>query len=74
MPFSLATRLWDTYLAEGSRLKGFLIYVAAAFLLSWSGPLRTMDFQVIQVFSNVSGSQSSSTYGCHDAGTVWVVE
>ena len=46
MPFSLATRLWDTYLAEGSRLKGFLIYVAAAFLLSWSGPLRTMDFQV----------------------------
>ena len=46
VPFSLATRLWDTYLAEGSRLKGFLIYVAAAFLLSWSRPLRTMDFQV----------------------------
>ena len=46
VPFALATRLWDTYLAEGGRLKGFLIYVAAAFLLSWSGPLRTMDFQV----------------------------
>lgn len=46
MPFGLAMRLWDTYLAEGSRLKGFLIYLAAAFLLSWSGPLRTMDFQV----------------------------
>lgn len=50
VPFSLATRLWDTYLAEGSRLKGFLIYVAAAFLLSWSGPLRTMDFQEIVLF------------------------
>ena len=46
VPFKLANRLWDTYLAEGGRLKGFLLYVAAAFLLSWSGPLRTMDFQV----------------------------
>lgn len=52
VPFGLATRLWDTYLAEGSRLKGFLIYVAAAFLLSWSGPLRTMDFQVGQLPSS----------------------
>jgi TBC1 domain family member 2 len=62
VPFSLATRLWDTYLAEGSRLKGFLIYVAAAFLLSWSGPLRTMDFQVyinIAVFQPCSANVMS---------------
>jgi Rab-GTPase-TBC domain len=71
VPFSLATRLWDTYLAEGSRLKGFLIYVAAAFLLSWSGPLRTMDFQVhIDTFL----FQPCSTHSCHDASTVRVPE
>lgn len=46
VPFNLAARLWDTYLAEGGRLKSFLIYIAAAFLLSWSEDLRRMDFQV----------------------------
>ncbi len=46
VPFGLAARLWDTYLAEGGRLKSFLVYVAAAFLLSWSPDLRQMEFQV----------------------------
>ena len=45
VPFGLAARLWDTYLAEGGRLKNFLIYVAAAFLLSWSAELKNKDFQ-----------------------------
>jgi len=50
VPFNLAARLWDTYLAEGGRLKSFLIYIAAAFLLSWSEDLRRMDFQEIVLF------------------------
>lgn len=50
VPFPLAARLWDTYLAEGSRLKGFLVYIAAAFLLSWSSHLLTMSFQDIVMF------------------------
>lgn len=59
VPFGLAMRLWDTYLSEGGRLKGFLIYVAAAFLLSWSGPLRTMDFQVLAHASHTCSDTSS---------------
>lgn len=45
MPFLLGLRLWDTYLAEGARMKEFLKYVLAAFLLAWSGQLAAMDFQ-----------------------------
>lgn len=40
VPFELAPRLWDTYLAEGPRLKEYLIYVLAAFLLTWKETLR----------------------------------
>lgn len=39
-------RLWDTYLAEGVRMKEYLTYVLAAFLLTWSSDLKHMDFQV----------------------------
>ncbi|KAK9804775.1 hypothetical protein WJX72_004752 [[Myrmecia] bisecta] len=50
LPFGLATRLWDTYLAEGSRMRDFLIYVFAAFLLSWSAELKAMEFQEMILF------------------------
>lgn len=46
LPFQLAVRLWDTYLAEGPRMKEFLIYVLASFVLSWSAELSRMEFQV----------------------------
>ena len=46
IPFTLAIRLWDTYLAEGARMRDFLTYVLAAFLLTWAPQLRGMDFQV----------------------------
>ena len=46
LPFPLAVRLWDTYLAEGPRMKEFLIYVLASFVLSWSAELSRMEFQV----------------------------
>lgn len=46
VPFLLSLRLWDTYLAEGPRMKDFLKYVLAAFLLYWSAQLSKMDFQV----------------------------
>ena len=46
IPFQLGLRLWDTYLAEGARMKEFLIYVLAAFLLTWEKELKQMDFQV----------------------------
>eukprot|EP00884_Botryococcus_braunii_P016775 jgi/Botrbrau1/3781/Bobra.0183s0016.1 len=50
VPFPAALRLWDTYLAEGARMKDFLIYVAAAFLLSWSSEIRRLDFQELVLF------------------------
>lgn len=53
LPFGLAMRLWDTYLAEGPRMKEFLIYVLAAFLITWSSTLRTMDFQDAIMFLQV---------------------
>ncbi|CAL5224636.1 g7354 [Coccomyxa viridis] len=34
IPFKLAIRLWDTYLAEGTHMREFLTYVLAAFLLT----------------------------------------
>ena len=46
IPFQLGLRLWDTYLAEGPRMKEFLIYGLAAFLLTWDKELKQMDFQV----------------------------
>lgn len=46
VPFMLSLRLWDTYLAEGPRMKEFLKYLLAAFLLYWSAQLSSMDFQV----------------------------
>ena len=49
VPFHLGFRLWDTYLAEGPRMKEFLVYVLASFLLQWSRPLASMDFQVQQL-------------------------
>ena len=51
IPFHLGLRLWDTYLAEGPRMKEFLIYVLAAFLLTWEKDLKQMDFQVSNAIS-----------------------
>lgn len=45
VPFPMAIRLWDTYLAEGPQLREFLTYVLAAFFLHWSDQLKGMDFQ-----------------------------
>jgi hypothetical protein len=50
IPFLLGIRLWDTYLAEGPRMKELLIYVCAAFLLSWRSQLQGLEFQDIMLF------------------------
>jgi hypothetical protein len=50
VPFSVAIRLWDTYLAEGMRFSEFLPYACAAFLLNWSKELQRMDFQDMLLF------------------------
>lgn len=50
MPFPLALRLWDTYLAEGGRFSDFLVYVCVAFLLNWSDQLKQMEFQDLIIF------------------------
>ncbi|CAK0787611.1 hypothetical protein CVIRNUC_010833 [Coccomyxa viridis] len=50
IPFQLAIRLWDTYLAEGTRMRDFLTYVLAAFLLTWSSQLKRMEFQELILF------------------------
>lgn len=50
LPFQVSIRLWDTYLAEGTRFSEFLPYACAAFLLYWSKDLKTMDFQGMILF------------------------
>lgn len=50
LPFQVSIRLWDTYLAEGTRFSEFLPYACAAFLLYWSKSLKTMDFQGMILF------------------------
>lgn len=50
IPFRLGQRLWDTYLAEGSQLKEFLVYVLSSFLLSWAPEVRKMEFQDLIMF------------------------
>lgn len=58
VPFSLCGRLWDTYLAEGPRLREFLTYVLAAFLLTWGDQLKTMDFQELIMFLQKAPTQA----------------
>ena len=67
VPFLLSLRLWDTYLAEGPRMKDFLKYVLAAFLLYWSSKLSTMDFQVHCRF----GSSLPSIPGLKGNSSLW---
>ncbi|KAG6408411.1 hypothetical protein SASPL_131422 [Salvia splendens] len=50
IPFSLVSRLWDTYLAEGDALADFLVYISASFLLTWSEKIRKLDFQEMVMF------------------------
>uniref|UniRef100_A0A1D2A7A5 Rab-GAP TBC domain-containing protein n=1 Tax=Auxenochlorella protothecoides TaxID=3075 RepID=A0A1D2A7A5_AUXPR len=50
LPFQLGVRLWDTYLAEGSSLREFLVYALASFLLSWSSQLQQLEFQDLIMF------------------------
>uniref|UniRef100_A0A7N0U0M7 Rab-GAP TBC domain-containing protein n=1 Tax=Kalanchoe fedtschenkoi TaxID=63787 RepID=A0A7N0U0M7_KALFE len=50
IPFSLVTRLWDTYLAEGDALPDLLVYIFASFLLTWSDKLLKLDFQEMVMF------------------------
>lgn len=59
IPFHLGLRLWDTYLAEGPRMKEFLTYVLAAFLLTWEKDLKQMDFQVSHATSCFCAAQLS---------------
>ena len=61
LPFALGIRLFDTLLAEGARMKEFLAYVLAAFLLSWARQLRAMDFQACPLWLFVN-----LTYDCLD--------
>ncbi|KAG1680434.1 hypothetical protein FOA52_015527 [Chlamydomonas sp. UWO 241] len=50
VPFELSFRLWDTYLAEGSRFADFLVYACAGFLLLWRTTLEPMEFQDMIMF------------------------
>ncbi|KAL0710488.1 hypothetical protein Bca4012_017466 [Brassica carinata] len=49
IPYSIISRLWDTYLA-GDALPDFLVYIYASFLLTWSGELKKLGFQEMVMF------------------------
>lgn len=44
LPFRLAPRLWDTFIAEGHAFRDFLPYVCAALLDTYSQQLMRLDF------------------------------
>jgi hypothetical protein len=44
LPFRLALRLWDTFIAEGHAFRDFLPYVCAALLDAFSEQLMQLDF------------------------------
>jgi len=48
----LIIRVWDTYLSEenGDGFKAFHVYVCAAFLLTWSKKLLSLEFQDLVIF------------------------
>jgi len=48
--YKLTSRLWDTYMAEGSCFASFHAYVCASFLLRWSGELKKMEFSELVMF------------------------
>ncbi|EFJ25625.1 hypothetical protein SELMODRAFT_232091 [Selaginella moellendorffii] len=50
VPFSLVSRLWDTYLAEGDAFPEYLVYACASFLLTWTDQLQQLDFQEMVLF------------------------
>jgi uncharacterized membrane protein YgcG len=50
VPLSAATRLWDTYLAEGPTFSEFLVYACAALLTTWERPLAGLEFQELMLF------------------------
>jgi len=48
--YKLTSRLWDTYMAEGSCFASFHSYVCASFLLRWSEELKKMEFSELVMF------------------------
>ena len=56
VPFHLAMRPWDTYLAEGDYLPDFLLYIAASFLLTVSYGTLTHNWFLQILFESVSTS------------------
>ena len=56
-PFKLASRLWDTYIAEGDNFTEYIVYVAVALLLHFSDRLRRMDFQEV-MWPNIPGIEN----------------
>ncbi len=50
VPFRLAGRLWDTYIAEVDRFEDFIVYVALALLLHHAERVRSMEFQDMILF------------------------
>ncbi|KAI5957682.1 GYP1 [Candida theae] len=51
LPIDLIIRMWDTYLSEQPLgFSTFHTYVCAAFLIKFSGDLKTKDFQEILLF------------------------
>ncbi len=53
---------WAPYrLKDGCVAQEFLIYVLAAFLLTWSDQLRTMEFQDLVMYLQASACASSAT-------------
>ena len=50
LTLSLATRLFDTFIAEGDEFGIFNVYVSSALLQTWSKELQKMEFQDMLTF------------------------
>jgi len=50
LPLSVVIRIWDTYLSEDDTFSIFHVYLCAAFLVKWSVPIQSQDFQELMLF------------------------
>jgi len=50
LPLKVVIRAWDTYLSEDDTFSCLHVYLCAAFLVKWSEPIQSHDFQELMMF------------------------
>ena len=60
IPFRLTPRLWDTYIAEGADFADYLVYACAAFLLTWSREILSLELEDLVMMLQAPGRHTAA--------------